>query len=480
MSEQRRREHAPEAYTDETIAIPRPQPRPRPQGLPPRRSTQRGAPIRRPRSRRQMWPLIRNTLVGLAVLLLVLLGVGYWQVHGVASAVVVRDVRPAMLKLGGGTNVLLIGTDERVGFPGEGVRGDTLILVHYDTFGRWASLLSIPRDSQVDLRDVGQTKINVAYGQGYARAEELYGAGTTPQQGGMALAAQTIEQFLKLDRRGQHIDQVATINFDGFARIIDALGGVTIDVPRAIHDDEYPTPDFGVMTIDFQPGVQRMTGERALIYARTRHDSSDFDRGARQQQVMRAIVDEAKAKGPVGLMFAMPKLREGLQGAVATTLPFDRPDQLLSLLWLASGLNPDQIGQARLSPEIDPGYQEIGSNLLWSEAGIGAAVDALLTQPGPTGTAEEKATVQVLNGTATSGLANKVSFTLEDKGFTVIPPQNAPTSDVAKTTVYDLNGKPRTARSIAQQLGARYQQGPPSGVTTQADIVVVLGNDAAK
>lgn len=490
MSDDRRRERAPEAYTEDTIVMPRAKPErprpetpPRPPRMPPPRGPGNTQPNRRPAKRavprRKVWPVVRTVVLGLIALAVVLVVIGYWQLNSVASAVVVRDVRPLAFALGG-TNMLIVGTDERVGFPAEGVRGDTLLVAHYDTFGRWVNLLSIPRDTQVNLADIGETKINTAYGQGYARAEELFGTGATPQQGGMALAAQTAEELLQLDQRNQRIDYITTINFDGFARIIDALGGVTIDVPRYILDTEYPTEDFGIQTVEFQPGVQRMDGERALIYARTRHDSSDFDRGARQQQVMRAIVEEAKRKGPIGLAFAMPQLREGLQGAVATTLPFNSPDQLLGLLWLASGINPDQIGQARLSPEIDPNYQEIGSNLVWSEAGINGAVDILLTRPSPTVPAEEKATVQVLNGTDVGGLAGKISFELEDAGFTVVAPGNAEVANVAKTIVYDVNNKPQTARAIAEKLGARYQQGPPEGIAATTDIVVVVGQDRAK
>jgi LCP family protein required for cell wall assembly len=419
--------------------------------------------------------LARGLLIGLAVVLLGLLVV-YWQIRSVASDVVVRDVRPpAALSVSNGTNILIIGTDERVGFPGEGVRGDTLIVAHLDTFGRWANLLSIPRDTLVTLPDVGDTKINVAYGQGYARAEELYGPGAAPQQGGMALAAQTVEELLRLNERGQRINYVAQINFNGFARIIDALGGITIDVPYHIVDEEYPTEDFGYQRIEFQQGVQRMNGEQALIYARTRHGSSDFERGARQQQVMRAIVSELRGRGPIGVALAVPKLREGIQGAVTTTMPFDRPDVLVGLLWLASGINPDEVGQIRLS-DADPNFQQDAYyNIIWSEEGLRAATDLLVAAPSQVA---EEARVQVLNGTDVSGLASKVAGRLEDEGFIIIPSGNAPTTDAPRTIVYNLNNKPRTSSQLAKLLGAEVRQGAPPGVETQADIVVVLGQDA--
>jgi LCP family protein required for cell wall assembly len=293
----------------------------------------------------------------------------------------------------------------------------------------------------------------------------------------MALAAQTVERLLMLTERGQHVDAVAQINFDGFAKVIDVLGGVDIDVPTHIIDDEYPTPDFGTTRIEFKPGVQHMDGATALIYARTRHADSDFGRAERQQQVLRAIAAELRRRGPLGQAWLAPGLLGGLDGAVTTTLPIARPDVLLGLAWLGSGLNPDELGQSSLSPETAPNYREEGSDLIWDPNDVRAVVDSFLTRPSE---ASEAATVQVLNGTAVSGLASRVSGELERAGFTLSAPGNAPVTDVPKTIVYDRTGKPRTSRRLSKQLGAELRQGAPEGVTTSADIVVVVGQDAAK
>ena len=471
MSDYNRQDPQRRAYTGDTIVMPdrrrpapqRPQPEPRP---------------RRP-PRRRVWPTIRTVLLIGFALVLVGLVLIYLQIRGVASQIVVRDVRPnppIASPLFGGVNVLIVGVDERSDHPEEGVRSDTLIVAHLDTFGRWASLLSIPRDSRVNVRGVGETKINVAYGQGYADAVGLYGPGTTPQEGGMALAAQTVEQFLGLPARGQRIDYVAQINFDGFAKIIDALGGITIDVPKPIVDDAYPTPDLGTRRVEFKPGPQPMDGATALIYARTRHADSDFDRAARQQQVMRAIVDKLRERGKLGQLLAIPKILDGLHGSVTTTMPIARLDVLAGMGWLASGLNPDEIGQVRISPETAPNYQEDGSDLIWSPDDIHAVVGAFLTPPSE---ANEAARVQVLNGTGVGGLAGRVTGRLEQAGFIVIPAADAPTTDVQKTIVYDLKGKPRTSRRLADLLHAELREGPPpEGVASEADIVVILGQDA--
>lgn len=478
MKDERGRRQVPpggEPYTDETRVLPRVRPGSR------RQPGAHGPAGVRLRPRRSLWSRVKLALLIALAVFVAGVGLLYWQVSSLAGAIVVGDERnnaPIASPLLG-ANVLLVGVDEREGFPGEGVRGDTLILARLDAPGRWASLLSIPRDTETGVADLGLTKINVAYGQGYARAEELYGPGVTPQEGGMALAAETVEQFLQLDRRGMSVDFMATVNFAGFEGVIDALGGITVDVPRYIRDDAYPTEDFGVMTVEFQPGSQRMDGETALIYARTRHGDSDFGRAERQQQVIRAILKEFQGKSWIGKAFAVPALLRavgGEEGArpVVTTMPINRPDVLLGLLSLAGSVDPDALGQFRLGP--DELAFENGSNLVWDEAAVQGVLDRWQRPPSE---AAEAATVQVLNGTDVAGLARQVTLDLEQAGFTILVPGNAPAL-VERTTVYNPRAKPATARRLARVLDAMVVDGPPpEGVVSEADLVVVLGPDAA-
>jgi LCP family protein required for cell wall assembly len=365
------------------------------------RAKQGPAKQRPAKQRRTVWQRVRRGMLLFLLVAAVLLTIGTWalnrQVSAVADAVVVSDVRsspPLNTALLGGVNVLLVGVDERPDHPAEGVRSDTLIVARINAPAGWISLLSIPRDTQVELPDVGQTKINVAYGQGYAHAEELYGAGVSPAQGGMALAAQTVEQFLGLGEWGQRIHYTAQINFEGFVGIIDALGGITIDVPQHIIDTAYPTPDFGVMRVEFLPGPQEMDGQTALIYARTRHADSDFGRAERQQQVLRAIVAELQERGWTGRVAAVPEVLNGLTGEddgmqpVLTTMPFDRPDMLLGLTLLAGRLDADNIERTQISPERVQ-VTEIGTNLVWERDGVRDVVNDWLD--GPEAPAEEPA-----------------------------------------------------------------------------------------
>ena len=283
----------------------------------------------------------------------------------------------------------------------------------------------------------------------------------------MAHAAMAVSSLL-----GINIDYTAQVNFAGFAHVVDAVGGVTIDVPRRIVDDEYPTADFGVMQVVFEPGLQRMDGERALIYARTRHADSDFGRAERQQQVLHAIMDALRARGILGQMLLIPALRASIGDTIATTLPFDRPDAALALARVASALKPEKLLRLQLSPAT-AAFHEEGSALVWEPADIKLIVGQLLRGPS---IEAEAARVQVLNGTTIAGLAGRVSNDLARQGIKLLPAGDAPASDQQRTIIYDLHAKPLTARKIADILKADISAGPlPERIVSDADIVVVVG-----
>lgn len=171
-------------------------------------------------------------------------------------------------------NVLLLGLDRR---PGESAvaRTDTMMVVTVSPLDNYVGMLSIPRDLWVTLPDGSQNRINTAHF--FAEAQH--------QGAGPEAAMQTVASNF-----GITINRYARIDFAGFVNVIDSVGGVTIDVKNTIVDYDYPTYDYGTQTIEFDPGLQHMDGERALQYARTRHSSSDFDRAKRQQAVIAAFV----------------------------------------------------------------------------------------------------------------------------------------------------------------------------------------------
>jgi LCP family protein required for cell wall assembly len=170
-------------------------------------------------------------------------------------------------------DILVLGVDAR---PNEGylTRTDSIMLVGVNPSRLQVSLLSIPRDLFVDVPGYGLQRINTVNVLG-----EQDEAGSGPALLSSAIA----------DDFGIQMDRYVRLNFDAFVQLVDAVGGVTIDVPRTLIDYEYPTPDGGTIVVQFDPGVQAMDGERALAYARTRHADDDYARAARQQQVILAL-----------------------------------------------------------------------------------------------------------------------------------------------------------------------------------------------
>jgi polyisoprenyl-teichoic acid--peptidoglycan teichoic acid transferase len=130
---------------------------------------------------------------------------------------------------------------------------------------------------------------------------------------------------------GQPLDGAIVVNLNGFVDLVDAVGGMWIDIPFAVHDDHYALPDGrGYIVLNFAAGCQKLNGERALEYARTRHQDSDYGRMRRQQRVIVALGRELD---PIGLLPKVPKLLEIARDNLWTTL---QPGDLAGLAELAA------------------------------------------------------------------------------------------------------------------------------------------------
>jgi|HigsolmetaAR202D_1030399.scaffolds.fasta_scaffold00114_6 cell envelope-related function transcriptional attenuator common domain len=369
--------------------------------------------------------------------------------------------------------ILLIGVDRRDD-PNEGVRGDTLIVVAVNPAEQRASMLSIPRDSLVEIPHVGTQKINSAYGYGYNNAVALYGEGTTALAGGGALAAETVERFL-----GIQIDYIAQVDFGGFEQIIDTLGGILVDVPQPLLDSEYPTENYGVERIYIPAGLQVLDGATALKYARSRHSGSDFDRSQRQQQILRAILDEVRRRELLNQVSLLPQLANDLQQNVQTTLPLSDLDTLTSLANLALKLDLSKIEQLSINPNDVTLLAENGSDLYWEPTEVRMLAQRLIAGPDAK---LEVARIQVQNGTDVSGLAGRMTSRLEQEGFLTLPPGDAP-GYYEQTILIDYSNKPETLARLRATLGlpeeairsASDDNVPPVG--EGVDLVLVLGAD---
>jgi LCP family protein required for cell wall assembly len=464
----------------------------------------------RPRSWRLVWLILFVVLPALLCM---------YQVNEIVQAVGVNDARPTQVTPPAFTpyTMLIVGVDERQADAQAGVRSDTLILLRVNPQQGSVSLLSIPRDTRVDVRGRGQSKINAAYAHGYQRAQDLFEGDVTQQESGMALAAETVDTFAQLSATGVAIDYITQINFAGFANLIDAIGGITVDVPKRIVDETYPTDDYGTMRVEFAPGLQRLDGERALIYARTRHADNDFGRNLRQLQVVYAVLSEMQSRGIIGWGTLFLDAPHVLGGTVKTTIPLADPAIFATVLWSALRLDLNAIAAYQISPQTIPTYQASGSDLIWDSAGVQQVVNAWVDHSGgvvpmqPSMSAdlvnqmqvavnqvprqvmeyvrmvagirssEPVARVQVFNAARIAGIASRVSEQLTSAGFTVDAPGDFVGEPQVETVIYDVTGHPQQATDIAQRVAGRVVVGlPPTGIRSSADIIVVVGTDAGE
>jgi len=210
-------------------------------------------------------------------------------------------------------NILLLGMDrdicEGADPESNANRTDTMIVVRIDPRTAKVTMMNLPRDLWVFVPDHGSQKLTTAH---------LYGElGQYEPDGGPGLAKQVIWDNFEIP-----IHRYVRVDFDGFLKIVDAVGPITVDVPPSpgdptvgLHDDMYPTADCQHMTIDFPPGRNDLDGERALQYARSRYSTSDLDRSKRQMQVLVAI---KKAGMRPAVVLDLPKLIPALRQTVDT------------------------------------------------------------------------------------------------------------------------------------------------------------------
>jgi LCP family protein required for cell wall assembly len=216
--------------------------------------------------------------------------------------------------------IALLGMDTRADDYDYRSRTDAIVLVHINFVTRKAAMLSIPRDLYVPLPDlaeagIDQSRINTAYLYG-----EIYGV----PGGGPAEFKHTVELNF-----GLRVDRYVLVNFAAFKAAVDALGGIDVDVPKAIYDPTFPADEGdGTIVFEVPAGVVHMDGATALRYARTRHQDDDYRRGQRQQQVLLAIRDKLTRPEVIP---QIPGLIVALRGAGRTDLA---PEEVAALACL--------------------------------------------------------------------------------------------------------------------------------------------------
>lgn len=215
----------------------------------------------------------------------------------------------------GRTNILLLGRAGE-GKPGRDLT-DTIMLLSLDYQKKQVALISLPRDLLVPVAETNTVaKINTLYQYGLAR-----GAGAN-------VLKASVQEIT-----GLPIHYFASIDFDGFEKVIDALGGITVDIIRDIHDTRYPGPNYSYETFDIRQGWQKLDGQTALKYARVRHGDpeGDFGRAKRQQQILQAVREKAWSLPTFLNPVTLTQLFESLGASVTTDITPEDGRRLLEL-----------------------------------------------------------------------------------------------------------------------------------------------------
>lgn len=375
----------------------------------------------------------------------------------------------------GRVTVLLLGVDYRDWVADEGAaRSDTMILLTLDPLTKTAGILSIPRDLWVPIPGFKHGKINTAYYLG--DAYQLPG-------GGPALAIQTVEQFI-----GVPVNYFAQIDFAAFVRFIDELGGVTIDVPQEIKVDLLGTGFKTKKTL--QPGRQLLPGEWALAYARARYtEGGDFDRAARQQQVIMAIRERILRWDMLPtLVSKAPALYNELASSIRTNLSLQ---EVIQLAFLAQSV-PDEGIQRGIIDEhsvLFANSPDELSILIPLPDKINLVRDQVFASAGGLGPQTpgspqeqmqaEQARIAVYDGSAAAGILERTLQYLQSLGANITTSSPA-AQPYAATTIIDHTGNPHTLKYLVDLMKIRpgriYIQYDPNA---SIDVEVFLGSDWA-
>ncbi|WP_245667620.1 LCP family protein [Actinomadura macra] len=437
-----------------------------------------------PPARGRLWRVLGWVSIGMSAVLVVasLTAYGFWrrldgQIDRENVDGKLGDNRPA--KLNNSMNILLMGSDSRAGENaryGEeaGQRSDTTILLHISPGGEQAIGISFPRDSMVNIPPCKKP-----------------GGGSSPPQFGMINAAfstggpactwRTIESLTKI-----HIDHFVEVDFSGFKRVVDALGGVEICVPRRIDDPK--------AELHLRKGRQIVHGDQALGYVRTRYvlgDGSDLDRIKRQQAFMASVVKKATDRG----MLTDPGRTFAFLSAATKSIKADDRLTLSVMQKLAGSLRGMSAGKVRFvtvpvqafpqdknrvqfNPALaEPLFRSVREDNKVPEpappAPVPAQQNGAQVQPVP----PAQVRVAIYNATASSGLGQRTADQLGERGFQIVKVGSRKASSSARTQILYGRGAERQAARLAIALPGHPPRAWAGG--RPGLVYLVIGKDGA-
>ncbi|WP_417229440.1 LCP family protein [Thermophilibacter sp.] len=443
-------------------------------------------------SRRRKKRRVRVLRVLLVLFLVAFVGVGtaaaayIIRINGTFQEDVTDEIRAQLtepVEMQDPFYMLLLGVDKSEGRAQDwgdsasNFRSDTIILARVDAPSQKVTLVSIPRDTLVDMGSNGERKINDAY-----------------SIGGGAYMMEVVEDFSGVD-----ITAYAEVDFEQFTAIVDAIGGVEVTLPVAVSDR--------LAAVDLPAGTQTINGAQALGLCRARHayddyGGGDFYRAANQRMVIGAIIKKILTLDPVSMVNAVSTLAGSVTvypltvtDIVSLAVQFQNFDvdtgfysgqtptvsTYTNNVWYEL---PDESGWREMMERVEAGlppYADESQDFTHGVAGsigVSSGDGSVEEEESSEGGATFSGSVLVLNGTSVSGLAASKSTELEGAGFSPYA-DSASSMDHTTSNVY-YNGSARSsALGVAQTLGIdeSHVSENTEGYSTEYDVVVVLGTD---
>lgn len=376
----------------------------------------------------------------------------------------------------GHTNFLILGTGSK-NHEGADLT-DTIMVAGLDNTDKLVTIVSIPRDLFLKKTQFGNQKINQIYFAGKKHFND--------STKGLEAMKDEMEKFT-----GIPIHYWIKINFDGFKELVDALGGVEVDIKKAINDPFYPKDGtFLYEPFRLNAGLQHMNGDTALKYARSRKTTSDFDRTDRQQQIINAIKEKALKTETILSESKITRVLETLKANIEMNIS---AKELLTLGSIAPDFTADKIvhrmmhndpsrcGGLLYNPPIALYYDMYVLLPADKQNLVQKFLDLSLDMPQ---IGMEDSSLQIFNGTKRAGAAAETKQILRRFCFDITKFGNGVDKNFTKTTYYyqPTDSRPKALDFLQKIIPGQESTELPAEYAKTAfpqntDIVLKLGSD---
>lgn len=377
----------------------------------------------------------------------------------------------------GRVNVLLLGKGGG-DHPGADLT-DSLMIASIDPIAKEAALFSLPRDLWVKAPGLWSMKINAVY---TSAKDKAYSINENDDKGAEKAGIEAIENTVK-DITGVPIHYYIMVDFTAFQQAVDAVGGVTINVPEPLYD-YMQAWDNGNNPLIANQGVQQFNGKKALLYARSRYSSSDFARSERQRQIVVALQEKVLQLGTFSNPVTVTKLLNSVSSNVTTDLSLS---EIMRIYDIGKDIPSTSIASFSLTDEGNVLVKTDninGASVVVPRAGTfnyTAIQSYVRNSLRDSFLKSENAKIVILNGSGIEGLATKRADELKSYGYNVALVDNAPRSDYTSTELIDFtNGvKKYTKRYLEQRLKVITSSGTGGIDNTVygADFVIIVGRN---